>query len=64
LKDEKYPVPGKEGRVLVAQDEGYIEMAYWNGKEFEFDWPGSPEMVSRVRYWCEIPDTPTEDGDD
>ena len=63
LTDEKYPVPGRQGRVLVAQDDGYIEMAYWNGSEFEFDWPGSPAPVPRVRYWCDLPDTPQTRGD-
>lgn len=63
-------VPGKEGRYLVAQDDGYIEMAEWTGREFIHDWPsasfyGSPPrpVVPRVRYWCDLPDTPTEDGE-
>jgi hypothetical protein len=54
-------VPGRQCRVLVAQDDGYIEMAYWNGTEFEFDRLG--DTVPRVRYWCDLPDTPTEDGE-
>ena len=61
LQGEKYPVPGRQCRVLVAQDDGYIEMAYWNGTEFEFDRLG--DTVPRVRYWCDLPDTPTEDGE-
>jgi len=69
LKDEKYPVPDSQRRVLVAQDDGYIEMAEWTGREFIHDWPsasfsGPPRpVVPRVRYWCDLPDTPTEDGD-
>jgi len=68
--------PDKERRVLVAQDDGYIEMAYWNGESFEHDWPiaivGSrevwnthhlPSRVPRVRYWCDLPEIPTEDGE-
>jgi hypothetical protein len=46
-------------------------MAYWDGTVFAFDWPlvvyGSakpgtlpPRMVPRVRYWCDLPETPTE----
>lgn len=69
-------LPDKERRVLVAQEDGYIEMAYWNGKVFEYDWPtpiaGSlkldslfkkPPRVPRVRYWCDLPETPTEGGE-
>lgn len=61
-------VPGEQRRYLVAQDDGYIEMAEWNGKEFIHDWPPTPygmptPSVPRVRYWCDLPETPTEDGD-
>lgn len=69
-------LPDKERRVLVAQDDGYVEMAYWNGSDFEHDWPmpiiGSlkldsllkkPPRISRVRYWCDLPETPTEGGE-
>lgn len=61
-------LPGREMRVLVAQDDGYIEMAEWNGKEFVHDWPaysyGTPSpRVVRVRYWAELPDTPTENNE-
>lgn len=69
-------LPDKERRVLVAQDDGYIEMAYWNGESFEHDWPPIPmcgdpsrpphpfpSTVPRVRYWCDLPETPTEDGE-
>ena len=60
-------VPDSQRRVLVAQDDGYIEMAYWNGKEFEHDWMPGPygsapiPTVPRVRYWCDLPDTPQEE---
>lgn len=66
--------PDSQRRVLVAQDDGYIEMAYWDGNVFDFDWPavvygsakpGSlpPRRVPRVRYWCDLPDTPTENDE-
>jgi hypothetical protein len=68
---ERKCLPDSPRRVLVAQDDGYIEMAYWDGTVFAFDWPlvvyGSakpgtlpPRMVPRVRYWCDLPETPTE----
>ncbi len=72
LPDQRCPVPDGQRRVLVAQDDGYIEMAYWNGQSFEHDWPqaiigssrveiGSlPSLVPRVRYWCDLPETPAE----
>ena len=62
-------LPDSQRRVLVAQDDGYIELAEWTGREFIFDWPsgscGDPPkpVVPRVRYWCDLPETPTEDGD-
>jgi hypothetical protein len=68
-------LPNTERRVLVAQDDGYVEMAYWNGHSFEHDWPSlhppqriyqtvqSPAVVPRVRYWRDIPEAPTEDGE-
>lgn len=54
-------VPGRECRVLVAQDDGYIEMAEWAGGEFRYDWPptsyaASPPPIQRVRYWADLPD--------
>ena len=60
--------PDSERRVLVAQDYGYIEMAEWNGVAFVHDWPYSPRStvrspVPRVRYWADIPQLPTEDGE-
>jgi hypothetical protein len=70
LEDREYTVPDSQRRVLVAQDDGYIEMAYWNGLAFEHDWMPGPygsaptPTVPRVRYWCDLPDTPKEDGDD
>jgi hypothetical protein len=61
---EERCLPDKERRVLVAQDDGYIEMAYWNGQDFEFDWPTlAVAPAPRVRYWCDLPETPTEDGE-
>lgn len=60
--------PDEYRRVLVAQDDGYIEMAEWFGGEFIHDWPsancGAPPrpIVPRVRYWCDLPETPTEDN--
>lgn len=59
VEGDRRCVPDSERRVLVAQDDGYIEMAYWNGSAFEFDhWQPSP--VPRVRYWCDLPETPEE----
>lgn len=58
-------LPDKERRVLVAQDDGYIEMAYWNGEYFEHDWPASltGAVVYRVKWWADLPEIPTEDGE-
>lgn len=58
-------LPDKERRVLVAQDDGYIEMAYWNGEYFEHDWPASQRgaVVHRVKWWADLPEIPTEDGE-
>lgn len=59
--------PDSERRVLVAQDDGYVEAAVWTGSEFIYDWPPSyytipTPSVPRVRYWADIPEAPTEDG--
>lgn len=71
--DGRSVVPDSQRRVLVVQDDGYIEMAYWNGQLFEHDWPpaiigsskveiGSlPSRVPRVKYWGDLPDAPTEE---
>lgn len=61
-------VPGTEGRYLVAQDDGYIEMAEWICGEFVADYPPTPygpprPPIARVRYWSELPEAPTEDGE-
>lgn len=66
-------LPDKERRVLIAQDDGYIEMAYWNGQYFEHDWPLAvvggvplttriPGRVPRVKWWADLPETPTEES--
>ena len=65
LEDREFTVPDSHRRVLVSQDDGYIEMAYWDGSTFQFDWPTMLDAkIPRVRYWCDLPDTPKEDGDD
>lgn len=61
-------VPHKQARYLVCQDDGYLEMAEWNGSEFVHDWPSIPyappiPRVPRVKYWSELPEPPTEDDD-
>lgn len=69
--------PDSQRRVLVAQDDGYIEMAYWNGVKFEHDWPlaivGATKLnvlmdatltgasVPRGTHWCDLPITPTKE---
>jgi len=70
LQGERHPVPSSQRRVLVAQDDGYIEMAEWTGREFIYDWPSGSSygdlpipVVPRVRYWCDLPDPPTENTD-
>lgn len=68
--------PDSERRVLVAHDDGYIEMAFWNGSKFEHDWPmaivGATKLsvlmdavtttasVPRAKYWCDLPIPPTQ----
>jgi hypothetical protein len=72
--DGRSVVPDSQRRVLVVQDDGYIEMAYWDGNVFTHDWPtaivGSkeawakahlPSRVPRVMCWGDLPDAPTHE---
>lgn len=59
--------PDSERRVLVAQDDGYIEMAEWTGKQFVHDYEvysyGMPRpSVPRARYWCDLPSPPQKEN--
>lgn len=59
--------PDTERRVLVAQDDGYIEMAEWTGRRFIHDWLvvsyALPRpVVERAVYWCDLPSPPKEDS--
>jgi hypothetical protein len=64
LTDQPFTVPDSQRRVLVAQDDGYIEIGYWDGARFHFDYPTLVDAtIPRVRYWCDLPETPTEGGD-
>jgi hypothetical protein len=60
---ERKCLPDSQRRVLVAQDDGYIEMAYWDGTSFQFDWPTMLDAkIPRGKYWCDLPEPPTENS--